>query len=556
MGLMKKILLLAANPKNTSPLRLDEEFREIDEGLRRARRRDQFEIFSRQAVRTDDLRRALLDYEPQIVHFSGHGFGEQGLVLEDETGQAKLVSVDTLARLFKLFKNQVQCVLLNACYSEVQAEAINQYIDHVIGMQQSIGDRAAIEFAKGFYDALGAGRSFKDAYEFGISALDLEGIPEGLTPIFKQRVHSMPPDPLAAHYKLVINGIKRGQLVPFIGPDINLCDRQAPYSLPKDWDSSGSYPPSNDELAAYLDEEGGGSYNLELECPLCDKAQSGLPTGCPIRTGVVTRLALGQVSQYVDLKAGVGILYDALKNVAEQFYTPNRVHKFLAKLPQFMYEKGYSHSPQLFVTANFDSTLENAFKDANQPFDLVSYIHTETGGGFIHQKFRRESSRDGAIQIAEVGKAHRIERPSEYEEFSLAEYPVILKLYGSSDRNEEDNSENSFVVTEDQYIDYLAQFTIEELLPIKLLKKLRDSNILFLGYSLDYWNQRVILHRIWPKPADRGRQWWAIQANPGIIDDEIWKRNDVDLIDQSPDDYVTKLEERLQDLVHKERRYG
>jgi hypothetical protein len=115
-----KILILAANPKNTEKLRLDEEMREIQAGLERARKREQFDLIPRWAVRPQDLLRALLDYEPQIVHFSGHGGGEQGLALENEAGQAQLVSADALARLFKLFEGTVDCVLLNACYSEVQ----------------------------------------------------------------------------------------------------------------------------------------------------------------------------------------------------------------------------------------------------------------------------------------------------------------------------------------------------------------------------------------------------------------------------------------------------
>lgn len=190
-----KILILAANPKNTEKLRLDEEMREIQAGLERARKREQFEIIARSAVRPDDLRRALLDYEPQIVHFSGHGAGNQGLALEDNTGQAKLVSAESLARLFKLFKDKVECVLLNACYSEVQAEAIHQHVDYVIGMSQAIGDKAALEFAVGFYDALGAGRAFEDAYEFGRNAIDLEGIPEYLTPVLKSRTNLKLPSP-------------------------------------------------------------------------------------------------------------------------------------------------------------------------------------------------------------------------------------------------------------------------------------------------------------------------------------------------------------------------
>jgi hypothetical protein len=110
-----------------------------------------------------------------------------GLALEDSSGKMKLVSATSLARLFKSFKNEVECVVLNACYSEVQAEAIHQHIDYVVGMSRAIGDRAAIEFAKGFYDALGAGRSFDVAFEIGCTSIDLESIPESLTPVLKSR---------------------------------------------------------------------------------------------------------------------------------------------------------------------------------------------------------------------------------------------------------------------------------------------------------------------------------------------------------------------------------
>jgi hypothetical protein len=196
---VKKILILTANPKNTDKLRLDEEVREIQAGLERAQKRDRFEIVTRWALRVDDLRRALLDHEPQIVHFSGHGAGEHGLALENSSGQMQLVSTESLVRLFKLFKNTIECVVFNACYSEGQAEAIHQHVDYVVGMNKAIGDRAAIEFAVGFYDALGAGRSYTDAYEFGCSAIDLEGIPESLTPVLKSR--NSQPRPLVSREK-------------------------------------------------------------------------------------------------------------------------------------------------------------------------------------------------------------------------------------------------------------------------------------------------------------------------------------------------------------------
>jgi CHAT domain len=202
------ILIFAANPKSTSQLRLDREVRDITEGLRLSIYRDNFALDSRWAVRPRDMQRAMLEKNPRIVHFCGHSEGHssllnqdadrkfvsgtaagvpigivEGLVLEDEMGQAKLVDGASLASLFKLFADRVECVILNSCFSQVQAEAIAQYIPYVIGMNQAIGDKAAIEFAVGFYDALGAGRSVEFAYELGCSAIRLAGIAEYLTPV-------------------------------------------------------------------------------------------------------------------------------------------------------------------------------------------------------------------------------------------------------------------------------------------------------------------------------------------------------------------------------------
>ena len=178
-----KILILSANPRGTSQLRLDEEMREIKEGLRRSRYREQFSLETLEAVRYRDIHRAILSYEPNIIHFSGHGVGDEGLAFEDETGQVKLVDAETLAGLFELFAEQLECVILNACYSKIQAEVIAQYIPYVIGMTQAMGDKAAIEFAVGFYDALGAGKTVEFAKKLGCNLIRTAGIAEHLTPV-------------------------------------------------------------------------------------------------------------------------------------------------------------------------------------------------------------------------------------------------------------------------------------------------------------------------------------------------------------------------------------
>jgi hypothetical protein len=184
---MRKILILSANPKDTSRLRLDREVREIQDTIKLAKNREQFELVTTWAVRVKDLRRKLLEHKPTIVHFSGHGSGADGLVLENDLGQMQLVNTESLAELFGLFQDTIECVLLNACYSEEQANAIHLSIDCVIGMNQKIGDEAAINFAVGFYDALVAGRFYEDCFKFARNSLNLEGIPESETPVLKAR---------------------------------------------------------------------------------------------------------------------------------------------------------------------------------------------------------------------------------------------------------------------------------------------------------------------------------------------------------------------------------
>lgn len=166
---MRKLLILAANPKDSAQLRLSEEIRDISEGLKRSHHRDDFRIVPQLAVRPRDLRRAIVEEAPQMVHFCGHGEGEAGLYFEDEAGSPKLVTGEVLSGLFELIANKtkVECVVLNGCYSSVQAEAIAQHVSYVVGMQQAVGDKAAIEFSVGFYDAIWNGESVKFAFESG-----------------------------------------------------------------------------------------------------------------------------------------------------------------------------------------------------------------------------------------------------------------------------------------------------------------------------------------------------------------------------------------------------
>jgi len=167
-----KILILASNPRKD--LNLDREIRDLKEVIKKSQNRQAFEVEDALAVKVGQLQELLFDHRPQIVHFCGHGSGQQGLVFEGNDGGEQWVRAEALSEMFRLFSSNVGCVLLNACYSEEQANAIVNHIDYVIGMSQAIRDDAAIAFSKGFYRAVGYERSIEEAFEFGKNAIQLE----------------------------------------------------------------------------------------------------------------------------------------------------------------------------------------------------------------------------------------------------------------------------------------------------------------------------------------------------------------------------------------------
>jgi hypothetical protein len=177
-----RILFLASNPRDTTPSRLEKEMRAIDEAIRQAEFRDKFDIRQQWAVRIRDLQRHLLRHEPEIVHFSGYGSDSGEIVLENDRGNSQAVPIPALSKLFALLKGNIRCVVLNACYSEAQAQAIAQHIDCVIGMSKAIGDTAAIHFAAAFYHALGYGRDVRNAFDLGCVQIDLYNLGEEDTP--------------------------------------------------------------------------------------------------------------------------------------------------------------------------------------------------------------------------------------------------------------------------------------------------------------------------------------------------------------------------------------
>ncbi len=167
------ILFLGANPSNQTQLDLAKEAQAIGDQLRSTDLRDQFRIEQQWEPKAQQIPGKILRFRPTIVHFSGHGSRVGKLVLVDDKNIAREADTEAIAEVFRLVKETVRCVVLNACYSEAQAAAIAEHVQVVVGMSQAIGDTAAIQFSSSFYEALGYGRSFQKAFEFAILGMKL-----------------------------------------------------------------------------------------------------------------------------------------------------------------------------------------------------------------------------------------------------------------------------------------------------------------------------------------------------------------------------------------------
>jgi DNA-binding SARP family transcriptional activator len=235
--------------------------------------------------------------------------------------------------------------------------------------------------------------------------------------------------------------------------------------------------------------------------------------------------SLPRVAQYVAVMKGSGPLYDELHTLLDSDVAPTPIHRFFASLPPVLRERGVPH--QLLVTTSYDLALEAAFLEAGEEFDVVSYLAAGPNRGkFCH--------------ISPDGTGRLIDLPNTYAtELSLEQRTVILKLHGQVDRGVEREWE-SFVVTEDDYIDYLARSDVAGAVPVALAAKLRRSHFLFLGYRMGDWNLRVILNRLWSDQPLSYRS-WAVQPNAQPIEREFWRRRDVDVHELPLDRYVETL---------------
>ena len=284
----------------------------------------------------------------------------------------------------------------------------------------------------------------------------------------------------------------------------------------------GSEPPSQDHFEQVLGALFGGRLVAVLGADVADLATR---LAQRFDYGDKNGYGLPRVAQYVAVMKGSGPLYDELHALLDADAVPTPIHRFFASLPPLLRARGLPH--QLLVTTSYDLALEAAFLEAGEEFDVVSYIAAgQQRGKFCH--------------IRPDGSGRVVDLPNTYAtEISLEERTVILKLHGQVDRGP-DREWESFVVTEDDYIDYLSRSDVAAAVPVGLAAKLRRSHFLFLGYTMADWNLRVILNRLWSDQPLSYRS-WAVQPEAKPFEREFWRRRDVDVHEVALDRYVETL---------------
>jgi hypothetical protein len=299
--------------------------------------------------------------------------------------------------------------------------------------------------------------------------------------------------------------MQEGRVIPFLGAGANRCGR----SEGESWQhGEGRYLPDGRELADHLAE------------------YFGYPAG--------EARELLRVSQYATVMQGAGPLYIRLHEVFDTDFPPNALHALLASLPAAWRDKKCEQLPfQLIVTTNYDDVLERAFTAAGESFDLLSYIAAGPDRGrFLH--------------IPPSGRPKLVKRPNQYP-LSLDERTIILKVHGAVNRSKPLGKEDSYVISEDNYIDLLSQSSVTSLIPVMLNAHMQSAHFLFLGYSMRDWNVRVILRRIWGEQPLDFRS-WSIQRDPDTLEREFWPKRNVDIYDVDLADYVRMLDAAIHAL--------
>jgi hypothetical protein len=311
-------------------------------------------------------------------------------------------------------------------------------------------------------------------------------------------------------YGEIADILKRGEIIPFLGAGVNFGVRQPPDAT---WNGNGSkFLPTGSELARFLASK--TSFPSNDERDLMD---------------------LAKVSSYFVETVARRRLRQRLHEVFDQDFSPCDIHSYLAEIS--------GSCPLLIVTTNYDDLIEQAFRKANRPFDLV-----------VHPTDRKE------VEASVLWWPHGANEPQAVTPnrlfIDLKTTSVIYKMHGTVDRarGADDSAKgkwDSYVITEDDYVDFLAR--IQSAVPAQFMRYFRERQFLFLGYGLRDWNLRVVLKNLRSaqhlenesdaSDEEEDLRSWAIQYRPSELEMQLWNARKIRIYDVDINEFARRLRE-------------
>jgi hypothetical protein len=298
--------------------------------------------------------------------------------------------------------------------------------------------------------------------------------------------------------------LKAGRVIPFLGAGASLGGSR-----------EGKWNP---DLPAFMPS------GVDLAHFLADRAR--FPSRNPLDLDDLAKVA----SYYADM-SGRGRLRERLRAVLARDFPVGPLHQMLAAVP----------APQVIVATNYDTLLEQAFRAAERPYDLVIYPTD------------RKDIANSVLWWPHGATEPKVHTARDLD-IDLSKTTVIYKMHGTVMRDTD--RWDSFVITEEDYVDFLYRMTNDSAVPALFYEHFRDRSFLFLGYSLRDWNLRVVLKSIkkvlpsWAGPGTPGDeedvpQSWAIQRGPSELEQALWLKRGVHIFDVPLDDFVANLRNEM-----------
>lgn len=287
-------------------------------------------------------------------------------------------------------------------------------------------------------------------------------------------------------YPLIDAGLRQGRVIPFLGAGASLGGRKPGAEWEKDL---ATYLPTGTELAGHL------AHMTQFPA---DESRD-----------------LAKVAQYYNVVGGRDLLREELHGIFDRDYALTPLHKYLAEV----------ETPLLIVTTNYDDLIERAFRAKGKPYDVV--IHStdpELGAQLLWWRY---------------DEPEPLEVMPNKLYIDLKKVSVIYKMHGAVDRGEPNRDQ--YVITEDDYIDFLARMINNKAIPAIFAEPFQSSPFLFLGYGLGDWNLRVVLNRLEKDLRRRKIQSWAIQYRPSPLEIRFWQERHVEVYGMLIEDFITQL---------------